>query len=85
LIKVVARFSVRAIENLVASPWTYRFTSDEFSSRYGKIRFDRVIASFDTLHGWLDEEAERVFGAERWHSRVRRASTGGEGSGLFGA
>jgi hypothetical protein len=94
------QFSVRAIENLVASPLTYRFTSDEFSSRrllsiyqtllvykreiptdnvdgrdrdrYGKIRFDRVVASFDTLHGWLDEEAERVFGAERWHSRVGR-------------
>jgi hypothetical protein len=94
------QFSVRAIENLVASPLTYRFTSDEFSSlwllsiyqtllvykreiptdkvdgrdkgRYGRIRFDRVVDSFDTLHAWLDEEAERVFGAERWHSRVGR-------------
>ncbi|RNL97774.1 hypothetical protein EFE23_17470 [Micromonospora solifontis] len=95
------QFSVRAIENLVASPHTYRFTSDEFSSsellsiyqtilvyrreiptdqvdgrdkqRYGKIRLDKVISSFDTLHGWLDTEAERIFGAERWQERVGRA------------
>jgi hypothetical protein len=95
------QFSARAIENLVASPLTYRFTSDEFSShyllsiyqtilvyqreiptdrvdgrdktRYGKIIFDKVITSFDTLSGWLEAEAERTFGVERWRARVGEA------------
>jgi hypothetical protein len=95
------QFSVRAIENLVASPLTYRFTSDEFSSyellsiyqtmlvyrreiptdqvdgrdkdRYGRIRLDKVIASFDTLHSWLDTEAQRVLGVDRWQDRIGRA------------
>ncbi|GAA4670441.1 hypothetical protein [Phytohabitans rumicis] len=95
-------FSVRAVETLVASPLTYRFTSDEFSSqqlltilqtvlvysreiptdkvdgrdqqRYGRIRMDKVIVTFDLMSGWLDAEGKRVFGVAAWQSRVDRAA-----------